>query len=383
MMRTEVVPQANQVPIPRRRVLQLLGAGSASFLLGIFTGREVKNLLQHYIETAEGKFYDYPERHDLRNRYQDALIFPEGCQGYFSESVLPKGMLLTQDPLFDLVLNAQLGQDTIPPSNQYMFSSAILEKLAKEQIPILFGDFDFAQAAAEKGYLPYPYMGIARLVAGAVLATGLGVRSTVDWQEGRVSHRLKTKFFLGALAALACKPYFDIGGGFAFFMKQYQSADLQHRRLFARVQGLLNHTSPENVNLFFRNLYVAHKLLFYAKSSKQDSTVVPSLVYQYHGGHNGIRDFLELGMAGCEQLLLLFPKQFLVDMIDGMGGIDAFCSVRALTLTPDFQAVRRLTCDARTQRYYSLDHLEGGIAQDKVYTNVDFAAKLQKIHVEN
>lgn len=386
MIRTEQ-PNSHSTPLlDRRQFLRLLGGGGTAtavaaiaFEAGILGAQELQTHFRGYLETSLGRFYDVVERHDRRSKIQDKLNFPENCKGYLAESALMKSALLTDDPLSNLVMTGGSGEDTVPPSLIFVFSESILGQAAAKSVPLLFGDFNFPKILREANYSTVQMVSRFRNLAGAVLSVGLGAACVQDWRYRRTSHRAKLKIALGGTAAFLTTPLLKlVFGSHQFFMNQYASEDTEYRRAAARVDGLLSYLTPENINVFFRNLCIAHKLLFYAQELQHKTGKKPNYVYQYHGGHNGIVDFLRLGLPKCEELLLLLPADFLKIVIEGTGGLRDFCSIRAITLTPDFQVKRKFDlADPVNPTYRVLDRV-GGIAEDTIYTNNTFATKLQE-----
>lgn len=362
----------------RRRFLKFLGTGALGLAATACTTNELETVKNGYLETSLGRFYDVIERHDYRTIYQDSLELPENCAGYLVESGIFPGMMRNTDPLNRHILNLQDGFDTNPPSVRFVFSDSILQRLAQQQVPILMGDYNFNSFARAAGYTGDQEALGGRVILGGATQAALATLCGYEWLHKKIGHRAKLKAAIGGAALILEKPLIEyIFETQQWFTEQYANPNPEYRRALARIQGLMSHLSPENINVFFRNVYVAHKLLFYAEQLYKNDHSPHNFLYQYQGGHYGIRDFLQLGQAGCERILLSMSPDFLKVMIEGCGGLYDFCSIRAITLSSDFQASRELVCNEQGDQVQRVLEVQGRIIRDSVYTNQTFANKLQ------
>lgn len=110
------------------------------------------------------------------------------------------------------------------------------------------------------------------------------------------------------------------------------------RRLSSRPAALTQHLHPETVEVFFRSLVMADKLLEVARDFQQATGRKARIAFNVGLGHANIEDFLLAGQDFCRKLILAHPDFFLKDAIGRNGGIRNFATARLFKMPTGLKA---------------------------------------------
>lgn len=327
-------------PSRRRFIKQSLGVIAGLGVVAL-AGKEV-GTVSEVIATDLGDFVPLYEKHDQGVSPEK---IPADTDIFFLEIAFLKGGLMTRD-LVEL-LQARL-------SSGPRFSPKLNSKLATYGIELMFGD------------VVSPWREELERIEGLELGAGLGgiiglylTREKGPSKPKLISRRQILRILGGGAslwAALSIPTDLLTVGTYSLTRKE------AIRRIITRVDALVRHAHPEVLNMFFRNLVIADKLLMVAEDFKAKTGRKPKIAFSVGAAHGGIEDFLRVGRDFCRSLILAYPAPILKKAVEQNGGIQDFCSSRLVQLPsdldsqmPDFKqkladAQERIVTDYRLQQ---------------------------------
>lgn len=287
-----------------RRKLFKLGLGvTAAGAVSLAGFNEVKKY-RNGVETENGIFYPLYEHHDIGI---DPAEIPENLDLYFKE--------------FPYIVNIDnFWVLTLQTGNRRLFDEGVLEKLARQNTEIMFGDILTADNESVLG---------VEFVAG-IAAIIYSLTPSIPSQD-KISRRNLLKKGAGGFGVWALAPFVSgLSDLFATGM------NVPGKRLIQRADGAVSHLHPEDNVVFFRNLMMADKLLTVSEklSSEKDRKV--KIAFNVGAGHSGIEDFLQMGPRAVRHIILNYPNFFLNEVADLNGGVADLCTSRLIKLAPDF-----------------------------------------------
>lgn len=386
-----VVPAIEQTAVQERHLSRraLLRASVLGVLGGAATlagGIEARRFSRGYVDTSYGRFYPWYEKHEKREIVQNTSMLPTGCTGFMPEFLMQNTGLSLRGyssaatmPLEKLLTETGGGGGEV----QWMLSADVIERLAAQEVPIILGDIDAMNAQISSN--------LRNIVTGLQIAVGIGgVTGTIGhstWKAARaiyeryVQHAEQATSKIGRrdfmrLAGFAAVGMLNDNRQFAWLLEGLDTEDERIRRAYSRVYGVLSHLRPYDVNIFFRNLVVARKLLVYAQRQQADGVVTPEIVFNYHGGHSQIEDFLQLGPDFCLKLMLVFPKAYLSEVLRENGLLDVFATTRVIQFDPKLSVSQENIALDRPMRVLNLPLQEAAIA-DESYSDEEMRQCLE------
>lgn len=247
-------------------------------------------------------------------------------------------------------------EDTI--FNPCIYPAEILRDILKEQsrtlfengMPILWGDCALppSDAYAEdflKSFIDEWTVGGLVLFSFDKLT---GVYNTFNPEKSikrRAFMRLMSKIGL-VLAGRALIPLpFMTANAVSANVDAYYHHPLQ--RVVQRLQALSNHLQFDEYTIFYRNVYMAHKLLLSGYKYRPNQGQKTRFAYQVGAMHSGIEDFLMLGIDFCRWLLVNLPGKDLDFIVDYNSGAETFATAKMIQKDGDDGVVEKVFVDEK------------------------------------
>ena len=98
----------------------------------------------------------------------------------------------------------------------------------------------------------------------------------------------------------------------------------------AKLRGVLTSFTPGDIEVFFRGIVAARKLTVLADFIQREKFDKPKISFNFGAAHGNIEHFLKLPEDILINLLNVYPKDFLQQIVDYNGGIEAFCSTKLI-----------------------------------------------------
>ncbi len=321
--------------LTRRNFLRGAGLSAA----GAVASRELINGLNGSVSNDDGSLIGLYETHPEH----DQILTPEKLDpratALFIEAIYPQGPFKMDDlprSEINIVFGASYGLDTRNQKPKFTFSDELLAECAQRGIPICVGDVGQEEKLTSlqdsDDLIPF----LTRAVFFASGSAYLSMDKMARFFDGELPRR-EFMLRLARLAMLGGAAKW-INGIMRFTDQQIERLQIQPlNRVISRLEAMIGHFVPEDSDAFLRNLVMADKLLILAQHQKAQN-ITPNIVFNAHWGHSGVEDFYQLGLPFCHQLIKMYPRHIVQKFIDYSGGVEDFCSVRAIHLTPDFQS---------------------------------------------
>lgn len=304
------MPEGSDSSESRGSFLKKAGAVVAGAAL---VTREIGNI-ENGIRTPSGVFVPIYETHDVGFTPQR---IPDDIQALFRELPLAKGNF--EAPAYQLLKNGA-------------FRGGNLEKLAHSGAKVAFGDISLSW---EDDLAEMTRSNIAG-TAGLMIATLTEIFAK-DKPGTPTSGR--RKFLTNSVKVTSLWLGLPVATGIASNIADTFSLAPQSNaisRILGRLEGIANHTHPEGIGIFFRNLIMADKMLMIAEQLKQESGKSPKIAFSIGKSHSGIEDILQAGPDVIRTLLGCYSPALVKKLVQETGSVENICTARVLSIPRDF-----------------------------------------------
>lgn len=300
----------------RRRLIKagLMGVAGigATAVVGHEVAKETKG-----IGTDVGTFIPIYERHDETIPVER---IPKDADILFKEIVY------SDVPIFEPPLSSII--HSLKTERNWDKGEELLKYLAENGTEFMVGDV-YTSFESGKGLLSK-----AELIAGAeaLYLFFITREKPSEQSDKKISRR---KFLRGTAAAAAGWTLLPLATNRTVAGAYSITKNEAARRVFSRLDAAINHLHPEGLDIFFRNLVMADKLLTVAEDFRSRFGKKPKIAFYFGGGHAGIEDFIIAERNFCRGLITSYPSWILKKIVDANGGIEDFSSTRIFHLPRD------------------------------------------------
>lgn len=309
-------------PNPSRRdVLKKVGIGAATVSL---VGAGVREVMigKEGLSTTNGIFFPLYERHDIG---LDPKKIPSELDFLFKEGMSNKAHYDADPSLFFGTLKQDL-----------------VEALDEKNIKLIVGDTDLILGRSRDASEDMADLHLKEFTGGMLI--GLSgylynhIKNVVDEVKGRepskkeVSRRKFIKRGTLAAAAWATAPFSADYASALSLMRGFDPNQMNAvQRILVRLNGLVGNVHPEEHIGFFRNLIMADKMLTVAEAYHKRNNVRPNIGFNLGAAHAGIEDMLVVGHDFVRNMILMYPEDFLRNIVEINGSTENFSTARVMS----------------------------------------------------